>query len=198
MSTADDDAYYIAFGRFIHWYARVEAATHGVFEWCTDLTRDEARAITGGMRLADIMSTTKRLAIFRKSADAQKEIEYLYSQLATVSQLRDLLIHRGADAIGDTAYITNIHTARTKADWEILDVKISEIKDAADDCARIWVRIRELIDPDPNSAYAHGDAAEWLARPWRYKHRQPRFPHRPSGGGPTTRSRKPHGSSSRK
>jgi hypothetical protein len=197
MPTADDNAYYIAFGRFIHWYARVEAETHGVFEWCSDFTRNEARAITGGMRLADIMSITKRLVIFRKNADAQKEIESLYTQLATVSQLRDLLIHRGADAIGDTAYITNVHTARTKADWEILDVKISEIKDAADDCARIWIRIRELIDPDPKSAYADGDAAKWLAQPWRYKHRQPKFPHRLSGRGSTTRSRKPRDASSR-
>jgi len=196
MPTADDTTYYIAFGRFIHWYARVEAATHEVFEWSADFTRDEARAITSGMRLNDIMSMTKRLAAFRKSVEAQKEIAYVYDHLSTLSKLRDLLVHRGAEVIGDIAYSTNVRTVKSKADWEVFDIKISEIEAAADDCMRIWVRIRELIDPDPKSVYAHGDGAEWLARPWQYKYRQPKFPHRPSGGGPTTQSKKPRDPSS--
>jgi len=197
MSQADDDAYYKAFGKFIHWYARVEGESHSLFEWCSGLTQEEARSITTGQRLKDIMSMTKRLAALRKIPTVQKEIDTIFDQISAVSALRDFLVHRGATVFGDKAVSTNIHSARSKADWEYFDVKILEIKDAGLDCARMWTRMRELIDPNPASAWKHGEGARWLAQPWRYKHRPPTFPHRPpSSKGSSARSKKRQPSSS--
>jgi hypothetical protein len=192
MSEANDNTYYIAFGKFIHWYARVEGATHGLFEWCSGLTQEEARSITNGQRLKDVMSMTRRLASLRKSADVCNEINTIFDQLLILTELRHLLIHRGAEIFGDMASITNIRTAKSKADWQVLDIKIAEIRDAAHDCSFIWIRIKELINPDPDSYWQHGDAAKALAQPWRYKHRAPRFPHRAPNQIPATGQARKH------
>jgi hypothetical protein len=182
------DEYYIEFGRFIYWYARVEAVAHALFEFCIGASKEEARAISGGLRFGDIRNITKRLAKVRKlDIGLQTEIDQLFSQIGEISKLRDTLVHRGAEVVAGVIWSTNLATSKSDEDIEILKLNLSDITAAKTDCLRIFARIDRILQPD---FYQHREAMEWLAQPWLYKHRSAETPNRPPKRPANTRSRK--------
>jgi hypothetical protein len=182
------DEYYTEFGRFIYWYARVEGIAHALFEYCMGASKEEARAISGGLRFGAIRNITKRLAKVRKlDAAVQTEIDQLFRQIADIAKLRDTLVHRGAEVVADVIWSTNLATSKSDEDIEILKLNLSDITAAKTDCLRIFARIDRILQP---TFYQHPEAIEWLAQPWLYKYRPPETPNRSPKGPANARPRK--------
>jgi len=81
--------------------------------------------------------------------------------------------------VGDEVMISNIHVAKSKADFKFLTLHIDDIKAAARDCGVMYLKIRRLLDPSDPGLQEPG-LKEWLDAPWRYKPRQPKKPNRPA------------------
>lgn len=72
---ASRSEFWTTFGGFINLYATAESHLHYVFRNVTKLDDEASRAITGGMRLADIIAAIKRLAKPpRVSAEIEAEL----------------------------------------------------------------------------------------------------------------------------
>ena len=168
--------YFATFGKFIHWYANVERIIHYVFRHFSGLPQDVARTIDGGVNLSALISLIRRMVIARKVSDAERsELEFLFDHLGHITKLRDYLVHRGGESIGELVISTNYHVARSEIDFEYIELNLSDIKDAALDCGQIYMRFDLLMEPDA-PWFKEPGAREWLHQPWRYKPRQPKKP----------------------
>jgi len=169
--------YYARFGEFIHWYAIVERIVHYVFRHFSGLPEEVARTIDGGTALSSLVSLIRRVVKARNVSEVEQiELEALFDHLNHIMQLRDSLIHRGGENIGELVLSTNVHVARTRLDIEILELNLDDIKAAAHDCIQLFSRFERLMWPDDERMKG---AQEWLGAPWRYKPRQPRKPNQP-------------------
>jgi hypothetical protein len=161
--------YFAKFGEFIHWYASVERIIHYIFRHFSGMPEDVARTIDGGMALTALISTIKRVIVARKIAEKDKdELEALF-----ITQLRDSLVNRGGESIGQSVISANLHVAKSQLDWEVLELKLSDIKDAAVDCVQLYMRFTRLLEPE--SAWTKdAEAHNLLDTPWQYKPRAPK------------------------
>ncbi len=124
--------YFAKFGEFIHWYASVERIVHYVFRHFSGLPQEAARTIDGGMALSALISLIRRIVVARKVSEAERnELELLFDHLGHITLLRDTLIHRGGESLGERVIATNYHVARSEIDFEYIELNLSDIKDAA-------------------------------------------------------------------
>src|SRR5258708_4461995 len=171
--------YFAKFGQFIHWYASVERIVHYVFRHFSGLPQEAARTIDGGMALSALIGLIHRVVVARKVSEAERnELELLFDHLGHITLLRDTLIHRGGESLGERVIATNYHVARSEIDFEYIELNLSDIKDAALDCSQMYMRFERLMSPEA-AWLAEAGAWEWLERPWRYKRRQPKKPNQP-------------------
>ncbi|HUZ91527.1 MAG TPA: hypothetical protein VMU78_06470, partial [Methylocella sp.] len=120
--------YYAKFGEFVHWYSAVERIIHYLFRHYSGLPDNVARAIDGGMSVSGLLSIINRMIVALKIPNnEQQQIKTIFDHINHITKLRDSLIHRGSESIGDVVYSTNIHLAKSPVDIEILELNISDI-----------------------------------------------------------------------
>jgi hypothetical protein len=172
--------YFRTFGYFMNQFANVEAMVHALLRRITSLPDKEARVISGGMRLGDVIDITRRLARVRNLPPKPVALmEKAFQQLALIGNLRDKLVHRGASisVSGDEITSSNARTVRFKEDTEILKLSVQDIEAAALDLGVIFIRFLTLYHSGPNFEKA-ALRAMLKDEPWLYKPRQPETPHR--------------------
>jgi hypothetical protein len=181
-SAADD--YFAALGRFIHSYARLEVGLHVLFRHCLGLG-DAGRSLSAGESADRLMAMTSRVATARRLEQATiDEIQSVFSHIRDISKLRNSLIHRGAEIYGDDIISSNLMTARTVEEAEILRMNLTDIEAATSDCRTASLRLSAIVIP--NAPNLNTDAArEALARAWVYKPLQQERPYQSSGAGPS-------------
>ncbi len=193
--TLKDAPYYAHHGRFVQRYTGVESALHLMFRHVLGSGDETGRAISGGMRLADVINTTKRLMKTRNLPVAQQDdFKAITDHLGEITKLRDFLVHRSSYFDGRIVTSTNETTSKSVDDIQVLKLNIKDIDGAANDCARVMFRIAALIW-GPN----HGlppEAVQNMLEPWSYKHRQPETPNRVSRSNPQEPQHPPPPSSS--
>jgi hypothetical protein len=170
--------YFHMFGRFMNQYANVESMVHALFRRMSSLPDAEARVISGGMRLTDVIQIIRRLARVKKLPEKPvARLENAFVQLAIIGELRDKLVHRGASISGDEITSTNARTARFKEDTEVITLKIKDIKAALLDLIAISLSLLLLYSGAPE--FANMDARLTLPEePWLYKPLPPETPYR--------------------
>lgn len=184
-SIPNSDAYFIALGRFAHYYASLEIAVQAIL-WVhvrTDVF--VARAIFNGTRVNDAIGRIKRIReVTAEPMDSpeSKLLEYVFQQIAQITKARDDVFHYGAWA-GPDGELTVTNWARAHVQDAIQGFKISvEVLEGLtadiERCSEILVvfcttKARRI------QLSATDIPAEWL-KPWRYKsteqaiHRKPR------------------------
>jgi hypothetical protein len=189
-----DTEYFGRFGEFIHRYASVERIVHYIFRHYSTLPEKVARTIDGGMALSSLISLVKRMAVAADISEPERsELETLFDHLGHITLLRDTLIHRGGENVGQDVISTNLHVAKSEIDLEILTLNLDDIKGAALDCGQMYMRFARLLSPD--SDWADDPAAqEWLRQPWRYIPRQPRKPNQRPRASARSQKRQPRAS----
>jgi len=185
--------YYAIFGEFIHSFSTVENCIHELFRHYLGTTDDVARCIDGDMRLSNLIDVTKRIIAIRAERHEIEEIESIFSHLNHIIKLRNMLIHRGGVNIQSEVLITNLHIARSKAQFESLVLHLDDIKAATRDCSIIYMKIRRLLKPN-DPALREPGLKEWLDVPWRYKPRQPERPNQPPRTTARSQKRRPRSS----
>ena len=173
--------YYVHFGRFINQFARTELAAHLFFRTQTGMSDEMARAISGGNRMKDIISLTKRLLLAKKiPASEFLELEHLFTQVGVIALLRDVLVHRAPSLEGDEIMTTNHATAKSLESVEVLRVNLRDIQNATEDLYAIFFRLSDLARPEIEIMELEG-VREHAAAPWRYKRQQPEIQDRRPG-----------------
>jgi hypothetical protein len=139
--------YFAKFGQFIHWYANVERIVHYVFRHFSGLPQEAARTIDGGMNLSALVSLIRRIIVARKVSQTDRnELECLFDHLGHITVLRDTLIHRGGESIGENVISTNYHVARSETDFEYIELNLKDIQDAMLDCTQMYMRFEQLME----------------------------------------------------
>jgi hypothetical protein len=190
MAVDPHAVYFYVLGQFVYQYAKTEAAFHLVLRWFTGLPDRQHRALIGAPRIADLTGAIRRLAVLSgRDEEDIKLWDEIYSRLNTISQLRDRLVHRGADVTDEGLLSTNSLTAKTDADIEFLRLQISDIDAATTDLASIAARV--LVWGAPPGAYFPKPMLDEARAPWRYKPVQPETPNRPPQTKRRSRERPP-------
>lgn len=171
------DAYYIAFGQFINHYARAESTVHLLFWHCTGLAEHAtARAIAAEANIKTVIKWTRTLA-GNFPPEKSDEIKAVLNHLEQIGELRNALVHRGAEIKGDAIESVNLMMARTEEGIQIIRLNIQDIKNASDDLVRVVVRLGVVMYP-PLLEIVSAPVKQALRAPWRYKRSEPEFPYR--------------------
>jgi hypothetical protein len=171
------------FGHFISLYASIESDCHVIFRRHANVTEDIARAITGGMRVSDLLPV---VALLVEKSEMNKEdkrdFKECVEQLDHLTMFRNRLIHRGfrrSEGIIDAAMgkfiSTNALTAKSREAIETLRFDLDDIKAAAKDCYRIHIRLQVLghAEGKPAPSFFPENWQRAIYGPWLYKPVQP-------------------------
>ena len=130
MKTEDDIAeiQYKEIGRFVALYSQIETMVRSVYYRYCGVDDEVGRAITGGMRLIDIIASVKRVIIV-KQFDQQMydSIESIFRDLSELAKFRDKLVHRQWNVIGDMSELSNVGTAKANHLIEVEKISPKEI-----------------------------------------------------------------------
>jgi hypothetical protein len=174
-SSGPDDAaaqsalgsYFEALGRFIHSYARLEVGLHILFRHCLGLG-DAGRSLSAGESADRLMTMTSRIARARNLEQTLvDEMQDVFTHIRNISKLRNSLIHRGAEIYGDDIISSNVMTARTVEEAEILRMNLSDIQAATSDCDTAFLRLAAISTRDAPNLNTD-EARETRGRAWRY------------------------------
>ena len=183
---ATKDAYQW-FGHFISFYASVEGQCHVLFRRYAGVPEPVARAISGGMRLADLLPILS--VVIEKSnmaTERKQDFTDCLEQLKHLTALRHRLVHRGfeqipgviSDGMGEFSS-TNVLTAKARESIEILRFKLDDIQAAAKDSLRIYTRMQFITIDVPTDKFRRMLSKEFeeaVYGPWSYKPVQPSKP----------------------
>jgi hypothetical protein len=100
----DEDAggpYFEALGRFVHEFARAEAAVHIGIHRFAGVSSETAAKFKGGMRLSDLVTVTRHLAKANRDRLSTGRVKELLDQLDKISSLRNQVVHSGVQTASE-------------------------------------------------------------------------------------------------
>jgi len=192
LTTPRDNAHYEALGRFIAAFASAESILHVIARKLSGLSEERARVIFGGLRLSDVTDRIRHFLNLDKGAADEttladiSDIEACLDQLGQIATRRHNIVHRGATYFGGAFIVSNSMIAKTIASIETEIVSETALREMAQDCSRIFLRLILI-----SGLTIKNDYWQTLLRqqPWLYKPPPPK-PQNPKRRG-TPESRKP-------
>ena len=171
------NSYFAALGRFVNAYSRIEVGLHVLFRHCLGLG-DAGRVLSAGQNAGRLINLTIRIARARNlPQETIDEMRLLFTQLQHISNLRDSLIHRGAEIYGEDMISSNVITASSVEEAQILRFNLNHITAATTDCSTIFLRMALIVNPDAPTLQTE-DAKRALGRAWLYRPLQQENPYR--------------------
>lgn len=174
----DSTAFLAMLGEFVLKFAQAEKDLHEVLVKVAGLDRSTALAILSGTRVATETSYLRRLFEIRGEA-MPRGLARCLDQLATINDLRDLILHNGArhwtirrdDGSLEWGHrVTNAARAARKTAIRDFDLTEEMLDGAIEDLGRIIVTFWAIIHP---TAASHWDPDDMLRQAeresWRYK-----------------------------
>lgn len=167
----NDDAYFMALGRFVHAFAEVEKAIHYSFANFTKLKIPIAHIIKRESSAKDLISIIKPAVKLNKFSErAIAEVESLFTQFESISTFRNRVLHRGAHLQEDGTYLAhNMATMRTGEAYETANFTLEDIEAARRDLGRITVRLYDVANLTPYGMKRPAQVDALLSAPWQYK-----------------------------
>jgi hypothetical protein len=177
--------YFESLGRFIAAYANSEATVHELARFLSKMSEEKARVIFYGMRLGDL--TDRIRAMLRADqidTETCDEVESCLTQLATIADARNKLVHRTVQYAFGKLTVTNAYSARTREGIEFHAFLKTELEAMQTDCICIFARLLKVSRGRPEDLELVPFNA-FLHEPWRYKPAQqvPRKAKRPAAPG---------------
>lgn len=163
--------FYFEFGRFVCAFADVERIVRELFHKVSGLKKNAARRIIASRDLKPAIDLTKALANLlpnkKLSAENKEEIEKCFWQISQMTELRNTLIHGGAE-IEESGVIrsANRNKATTEETIKEIELEIDDLVKARQDLLVIYLRLSYLV-------YRHQSLRKNIKQlrrmPWLYK-----------------------------
>lgn len=165
------DAYWKALGKFIHEFARIEAALQLLLWRLSKMDPKLAKAVFSGTRIDGASQFIRRLLEVRP-IDKKKEAVLLdmLTQLKIINDVRNLIVHHGAKVQeGDLWLVTNKHTAHAARSLQEMQISVKMLNAMTSDLSRIGLNLTLLSTPRQPatlfSRYARLLTGAWLYKP---------------------------------
>jgi hypothetical protein len=162
--------YWLALGEFVDSFARAEHDIHLVLRWHTKTLDKVARAVFSGVRIDAACSFLRRLADIEFIDSTEwAELEPVLTQLKTINDARNLILHHGAEQVAEGKGVaTNRKIALTEEAAKTIPLSPGIIRSMSSDIhkIRIHLRIRHMGRPLRGS---HPQIDELLHGAWRYQ-----------------------------
>jgi hypothetical protein len=168
------DEYYLALGRFAHWFAQAELAVHSVLAHYANLSTSNARALFSGVRARDTKSLPQRLhELGTISEEEWIDAEPVFQQLTLINSRRNDIFHHGASSIAEGVGIVS-NAAMAHIEERITGFEISPHipDDMTADIRKILTHLYIRHMGRPRLLGKHPQLDEILLAPWRYKPKQ--------------------------
>ncbi|MEX2166673.1 MAG: hypothetical protein WD852_06585 [Methyloceanibacter sp.] len=138
-----DEANYAEFGWFITAFAHAEAAVHMLARRLSGMSDEKARAVFGGLKLADLMDrVSAMMRIDKADAASIEEVKACFQQFRLIGERRNKLVHRSTH-FESHFIVTNALTSKSLP-AEVDFVHINELKAMHNDCLAIFIRLRSV------------------------------------------------------
>jgi hypothetical protein len=161
--------YFESLGRFIAAYANSEATVHELARFLSKMSEEKARVIFYGMRLADLADRIRAmLRADHIDTDTCDEVESCLTQLATIADARNKLVHRTVQYTLGKLTVTNAYSAKTREGIEFHAFFKAELEAMQTDCICIFARLFKVARGSPKDLELAPFNA-FLHEPWCYK-----------------------------
>jgi hypothetical protein len=157
-------------GEFIDGFARAERDMYAVLRWHTKTQDQIARAVFSGVRADATTDFLRRLATAGVMPPGEWELlGPVTTQLKTISDARNLILHYGAEQIAEGAGIAS-NKAIALNDEAAKSIPISPdiLRDMTQDLRKIRIHLRVRHVGLPELSAVHESIEEALNAPWRY------------------------------
>ena len=167
---ASDRDYLLALGEFIDQFARTEAMLHYVLRHFAKTSQNIGNAVFSGVRVDAAVSFIRRIAEVEDPGEtARKQIDFLFTHLAEINNLRNDIVHYGSEIRGGGRRVTTNRIMALTAD-RIRERAVSPeiLRDAASDLNKINIHLSaHLLIHMPNQIME--GFRPILDASWRYK-----------------------------
>jgi hypothetical protein len=168
--------YDASLGAFVRAFAKVESGMHRALRWHAKTDADTARAVFSGVRAMEASGYLRRLAhVGRIEPGEWTRLEPLLVQLKAINDVRNVLLHYGADNIAEGEGIaSDARTALLPERARSFPISAEIIERMATDLNVIYsaLLLRHVEYPALPSKRMAGWLDRTLRKPWRYKPRQ--------------------------
>jgi hypothetical protein len=171
---AREAAYYSALGRFVAMFAIVEAAIQYTLWHYAKTSEAVAKSIFSGVKVKTGISFIKRLAeATGVSEGGRKELEDAFTQLNTITDARNEILHHGAQSVASgAAFVTNEFLAHLPDRVTLFPISPDSLDDMTADLSKIILLLhwKHAGRPSPLSKQNERMFEAVLSAPWRYTH----------------------------
>lgn len=142
-----DPLYWSALGQFIEGYATTEAVMFQTLAFRSGVSTKMAQAVFSGVRTDAAIGYIKRIyEAHGVKNDEQEEMEYVFTQLKLITDLRNWLVHYGSFVTTDAGRIaSNITRAMTPEKITELRASVEVLESATDDIHKINDHLMSLM-----------------------------------------------------
>lgn len=169
------DEFCTTLGRFILVYAQTESVLKSLLASSANLSLQSSRALFSGTRARSAMDYVRRL-YEAHGWNLVPKLKASFEQLATITDMRDKLLHQGFIHIGNGEFVTtNIATAHTEKTLKTYPVSVETLLEMTEDLQTIQTYMvfytAEIHTPEWQESMVA--AVQEPAPPWRYKSSSP-------------------------
>jgi hypothetical protein len=157
IDTAGTPAHFGAIGKFVLAVSNaIDARLNACLQLQINSNEDAVtRIVVGEMRVGDIMTTLKRIAISRKlDGNSLKCMDDLFSEIQILRHVRDVIAHRMCLVNGDKFAFHNAFLAKTDSAIEVDIYTIADLTGFSEYASRLGYRVIRLLEflvPVPQS-----------------------------------------------
>lgn len=131
-----------ALGLFVAAYGNLEHTMHQIAYRYLELDEEASRAVFAGMRLADVMSATKRLVLAHKlDQQIYDDLDQLFREVTALSLFRDKIVHRQWDKGPGGTVLANLVSAKSGTSIEETAVKTQDLTAKIEECGTLHTRL---------------------------------------------------------
>jgi len=129
-------------GLFVAVYGHLEHMVHMVSYHYIGLNEESGRALIAGMRLGDVMASTKRLVIAQKlDQRIYDDLNLLFDEVSALSTFRDKVIHRQWGKGPHGTVLTNLVSAKSSASIDQDPITTADLATKVGACATLGMRL---------------------------------------------------------
>jgi hypothetical protein len=170
-------AYFLSLGRFVPTFAKAETAIQYLLWYHAKTPENIAKSIFSGVRIKEGIGFVKRIGEATGAPpETKQELEILLKQLGNITDVRNHILHLGAQSIEDgNAFVTNEFLAHMPDRVFSFPISPGVLDNMTADLRKIILTLhwRHMGKPKLLS-HAHNQVFQSIASaPWQYTHRSP-------------------------
>jgi hypothetical protein len=171
LTDSDWEKYYLSLGRFVHEFSRAEIHAQVLLQLISGTSQQTAKAIFSGVKIDAVCSFIRR--IFEARGEQFPELlERGFSQLIAINNVRNSIVHYGAQFDGVEMYVSN-HFKALPGKERRIPITPTTLEHLWADLQTIQCCMTAYIAPTLPPTPVPKHVIEYLLKgahvPWRYK-----------------------------